>query len=158
MTKETKPTNLTRRALLGRAAAAGSLAVIGGGFIAAPNASWALTVNVISSHQMATFFKWREIFILTIRLVTSIMSSRSKVMTVTGQRYDRRGRCSVGCIRESSWLRGLSKRRLGIRSRQAFNSYGRYGIFSNHSRGSGNRIVQPKSSLANFWLRRRVLF
>ena len=85
MTKETKPTTLTRRALLGRAAAAGSLAVIGGGFIAAPNASWALTVNVISSHQMATILSnGREIFILTIRLVTSIMSSRSKVMTVTG--------------------------------------------------------------------------
>ena len=51
MTKETNPTTLTRRALLGRAASAGSLAVIGGGFMAAPNASWALTVNVISSHH-----------------------------------------------------------------------------------------------------------
>ena len=63
MTKETNPTTLTRRALLGRAASAGSLAVIGGGFMAAPNASWALTVNVISSHQMATVFQMaRDIY------------------------------------------------------------------------------------------------
>jgi len=63
MTKETNPTNLTRRALLGRAASAGSLAVIGGGFMAAPNAAWALTVNVISSHQMATVFQMaRDIY------------------------------------------------------------------------------------------------
>jgi len=63
MTKETQTKTLTRRALLGRAASAGSLAVIGGGFMAAPNASWALTVNVISSHQMATVFQMaRDIY------------------------------------------------------------------------------------------------
>ena len=63
MTKETNSTTLTRRALLSRAASAGSLAVIGGGFMAAPNASWALTVNVISSHQMATVFQMaRDIY------------------------------------------------------------------------------------------------
>ena len=63
MTKETQTKTLTRRALLGRAASAGSLAVIGSGFMAAPNASWALTVNVISSHQMATVFQMaRDIY------------------------------------------------------------------------------------------------
>lgn len=54
---------LTRRALLGRAAAAGALAVTGAGFIAAPNAAWAMEVTVISPAQMATLMQMaRDIY------------------------------------------------------------------------------------------------
>jgi hypothetical protein len=54
---------LTRRALLGRAAAAGALAVTGAGFIAAPNAAWALEVTVITPEQMATLLQMaRDIY------------------------------------------------------------------------------------------------
>jgi len=54
---------LTRRALLGRAAAAGALAVTGMGFIAAPNAAWALEVTVITPDQMATLLQMaRDIY------------------------------------------------------------------------------------------------
>lgn len=54
---------LTRRALLGRAAAAGALAVTGAGFIAAPNAAWAMEVTVISPAQMATLLQMaRDIY------------------------------------------------------------------------------------------------
>ena len=44
---------LTRRALLSRAVAAGALMVAGAGFIAAPDAAWALEVTVITPEQMA---------------------------------------------------------------------------------------------------------
>jgi hypothetical protein len=55
---------LTRRQLLSRSlAAAGSLAVAGVGFIAAPNAAWALEVTVITPAQMATLLQMaRDIY------------------------------------------------------------------------------------------------
>lgn len=55
---------LTRRQLLSRSlAAAGSLAVAGAGFIAAPNAGWALEVTVITPAQMATLLQMaRDIY------------------------------------------------------------------------------------------------
>lgn len=56
-------TGLTRRALLGRAIAAGALTVTGAGFIAAPNAAWALEVSVITPAQMATLLQMaRDIY------------------------------------------------------------------------------------------------
>lgn len=56
-------TGLTRRALLGRAVAAGALTVTGVGFIAAPNAAWALEVTVITPAQMATLLQMaRDIY------------------------------------------------------------------------------------------------
>lgn len=54
---------LTRRALLGRAVAAGALTVMGAGFIAAPNAAWALEVTTITPVQMATLMQMaRDIY------------------------------------------------------------------------------------------------
>lgn len=55
---------LTRRQLLSRSlAAAGSLAVTGAGFIAAPNAAWALEVTAITPAQMATLLQMaRDIY------------------------------------------------------------------------------------------------
>lgn len=54
---------LTRRALLQRSVAAGALVVTGAGFIAAPDAAWALEVSVISEHQMATLLQMaRDIY------------------------------------------------------------------------------------------------
>lgn len=50
-------TGLTRRALLSRAMAAGALTVTGVGFIAAPNAAWAMEVTVITPTQMATLMQ-----------------------------------------------------------------------------------------------------
>lgn len=56
-------TGLTRRALLARSVAVGALVVTGAGFIAAPNAAWALEVTVISEHQMATLLQMaRDIY------------------------------------------------------------------------------------------------
>lgn len=56
-------TGLTRRALLGRAVATGALAVTGLGFIAAPNAAWALEVTVITPAQMAALMQMaRDIY------------------------------------------------------------------------------------------------
>jgi hypothetical protein len=56
-------TGLTRRALLGRAVAAGALTVTGVGFIAAPNAAWAMEVTVITPAQMATLMQMaRDIY------------------------------------------------------------------------------------------------
>lgn len=54
---------LTRRALLGRALAAGALTVVGTGFIAAPDAAWAVEVTSISEQQMATLVQMaRDIY------------------------------------------------------------------------------------------------
>lgn len=54
---------LTRRALLSRAAAMGALTVAGAGFIAAPDAAWAMEVTVITPEQMATLLQMaRDIY------------------------------------------------------------------------------------------------
>ncbi len=54
---------LTRRQLLTRTVAAGALAVSGAGFIAAPDAAWALEVSVITPAQMATLLQMaRDIY------------------------------------------------------------------------------------------------
>jgi hypothetical protein len=54
---------LTRRALLSRAVTAGALCVAGAGFIAAPDAVWALEVTNISEHEMATLVQMaRDIY------------------------------------------------------------------------------------------------
>ena len=54
---------LTRRVLLSRAVAAGALAVAGPGFIAAPDAAWAVEVTAISEHEMATLLQMaRDIY------------------------------------------------------------------------------------------------
>ncbi|MDW4551735.1 Twin-arginine translocation pathway signal [Defluviimonas sp. D31] len=63
MTINTSPRGLTRRALLSRASAAGMLAVAGAGFIAAPNASWAMEVSIIAPEQMTTLLQMaRDIY------------------------------------------------------------------------------------------------
>jgi hypothetical protein len=54
---------LTRRQLLSRGMAAGALAITGTGFIAAPNAAWALEVTVITPAEMATLLQMaRDIY------------------------------------------------------------------------------------------------
>lgn len=55
---------LTRRQLLSRSiSAAGALAISGAGFIAAPNAAWAVEVTVITPEQMATLLQMaRDIY------------------------------------------------------------------------------------------------
>ncbi|KAF0114273.1 MAG: hypothetical protein FD150_1620 [Rhodobacteraceae bacterium] len=54
---------LTRRQLLSRSFAAGALVVTGAGFIAAPNAAWAVEVTAITPDQMATLLQMaRDIY------------------------------------------------------------------------------------------------
>ena len=54
---------LTRRQLLSRSLSAGALVMIGTGFIAAPNAAWAVEVTVITPEQMATLLQMaRDIY------------------------------------------------------------------------------------------------
>lgn len=54
---------LTRRQLLSRSLSAGALAVVGTGFIAAPNAAWAIEVAVIPPEEMATLLQMaRDIY------------------------------------------------------------------------------------------------
>jgi hypothetical protein len=54
---------LTRRQLLSRSLSAGALAVVGTGFIAAPNAAWAVEVTVIKPNEMATLLQMaRDIY------------------------------------------------------------------------------------------------
>lgn len=60
---ELRKQGLTRRALLSRAVAVGALAVAGAGFIAAPDAAWAVEVTAISEHEMATLLQMaRDIY------------------------------------------------------------------------------------------------
>lgn len=61
--QELRKQGLTRRALLSRAAAAGTLAVVGTGFIAAPDGAWAVEVHTITEQQMATLLQMaRDIY------------------------------------------------------------------------------------------------
>ncbi|OYU37409.1 MAG: Twin-arginine translocation pathway signal [Pseudorhodobacter sp. PARRP1] len=61
--KQTQLTGITRRALLSRSLATWALAVSGAGFIAAPDAAWALEVTVITPEQMATLMQMaRDIY------------------------------------------------------------------------------------------------
>lgn len=54
---------MTRRTLLSRSMATWALAVSGAGFIAAPDAAWALEVAVITPEQMATLLQMaRDIY------------------------------------------------------------------------------------------------
>ena len=54
---------LTRRQLLSRSLSAGALAVVGTGFIAAPDAAWAVEVTVITPEEMATLLQMaRDIY------------------------------------------------------------------------------------------------
>lgn len=62
MTKIDKK-GLTRRELLSRSVAAGALVVSGAGFIAAPDAAWALEVQTAGEHNMATLLQMaRDIY------------------------------------------------------------------------------------------------
>lgn len=62
-TKAEPLSGLTRRQLLARTSAAGALAMIGAGFVAAPDAAWAATVETLSPHQMATLLQMaRDIY------------------------------------------------------------------------------------------------
>ena len=55
--------SLTRRDLLKTGAAAGSLLLIGGGFVAAPNAAWAMEVTHLRPSTMATLIQMaRDIY------------------------------------------------------------------------------------------------
>lgn len=54
---------LTRRQLLSRSLYAGALAMVGTGFIAAPDAAWAVEVTTITPEQMATLLQMaRDIY------------------------------------------------------------------------------------------------
>ena len=54
MTKVKGPKGLTRRQLLSRASAAGATFVVGAGFLAAPNAAWAVETAALKPETFAT--------------------------------------------------------------------------------------------------------
>lgn len=63
MTKQANKQTMTRRELLSRTTAVGTLVVFGGGIVAAPNAAWATEVTTISEHEMATLIQMaRDIY------------------------------------------------------------------------------------------------
>jgi hypothetical protein len=105
---------LTRRQLLSRSLSAGALAVVGTGFIAAPNAAWAVEVTVITPEEMATLLQMaRDIYPhdqvadqFYAVAVKGYDSEDHKTLVVRGR--GRAGRCRQGCR-----LRQLSRDRLG---------------------------------------------
>jgi hypothetical protein len=63
MTTHLTSSGLTRRALLGRGAAAGAALIIGPGFVAAQDAGWALEVTTLKPETMATLIQMaRDIY------------------------------------------------------------------------------------------------
>jgi len=63
MQSKISPKGLTRRELLSRATAAGATFVIGSGFLAAPNAAWAVETTVIKPETFATLVQMaRDIY------------------------------------------------------------------------------------------------
>ena len=63
MTKVKGPKGLTRRQLLSRASAAGATFVVGAGFLAAPNAAWAVETAALKPETFATLVQMaRDIY------------------------------------------------------------------------------------------------
>jgi hypothetical protein len=63
MTRTPRTEGLTRRALLARAATAGAAFAVGAGFVAAPDAAWALEVAHLQPRTMATLIQMaRDIY------------------------------------------------------------------------------------------------
>ena len=63
MTSESSPKGLTRRQLLSRGTATGASFIIGAGYLAAPNAAWALEAQVLKPATMATLVQMaRDIY------------------------------------------------------------------------------------------------
>jgi hypothetical protein len=63
MTGTLEASGLTRRALMSRAMAAGATLAIGSGFVAAPDAAWALEVETLQPRTMATLIQMaRDIY------------------------------------------------------------------------------------------------
>ena len=63
MNRTASPKGLTRRQLLSRATMAGASFVIGAGFLAAPNAAWAVEMEAISPEDFATLVQMaRDIY------------------------------------------------------------------------------------------------
>lgn len=63
MSDRKSPKGLTRRQLLSRATAAGASFVVGAGFLAAPNAAWAVEMEAISPEAFATLVQMaRDIY------------------------------------------------------------------------------------------------
>lgn len=63
MVPEDQKQTLTRRDLLKQSVALGAIVVVGTGFIAAPNAAWAISVQHILEHEMATLLQMaRDIY------------------------------------------------------------------------------------------------
>jgi len=63
MNNSTEKRQITRRALLKQATAAGAIAVVGSGFVAAPNAAWAMEVEYLQPTTMVTLIQMaRDIY------------------------------------------------------------------------------------------------
>ena len=63
MVKTASPKGLTRRQLLSRATAAGASFVVGAGFVAAPNAAWAMETVALKPETFATLVQMaRDIY------------------------------------------------------------------------------------------------
>ena len=63
MSDTLSPKGLTRRQLLSRATAAGASFVVGSGFLAAPNAAWAMETSALKPETMATLVQMaRDIY------------------------------------------------------------------------------------------------
>ncbi len=63
MTPETTAKGMTRRELLSRSIAAGSAFVVGAGFVAAPDAAWAIETRALKPETMATLIQMaRDIY------------------------------------------------------------------------------------------------
>lgn len=63
MTTVLQPQGLTRRELLGRASAASASFLVGAGFIAAPDAAWAMELTALSPQTFATLVQMaRDIY------------------------------------------------------------------------------------------------
>lgn len=63
MTLQTKRQGMTRRQLLSRSVAAGAAFVVGPGFIAAPDAAWAMETTALKPASMATLIQMaRDIY------------------------------------------------------------------------------------------------
>lgn len=136
----------------GPCVAAGSMAVIGTGFIAAPDAAWAVEVTVITPEQMAALMEMARDIYPHDRLADRFYAVAVKGYDDAAQQAPVAGRCRAGCGRQGAGPCELCLDRLGGRSGQVLQAIESTPFFQ--TVGPELVTVSPQSErdLAALWL------
>ncbi len=149
---------MTRRALLARSMATWALAISGAGFIAAPDAAWAMEVAVITPEQMATLLQMaRDIY------PHDKVADQFYAVAVKGyDTEDKKDMVAAGIAEldaaavaqgHASYLAiGWEADRVKV-----LQAVEKIGVLPDRAGRARDRALQPERDLADLWLSGRIL-